>query len=283
MAHFSSAKKFLECKQQMSFLAQGFQPSPRSFPHPGSGDPAWPSLFRPLHICMCIRGLSQPSGPNKYLPMAALFFRTTLIRTCGFLLAQPLKHLFLFRDPWRPCWGLLRVGSSSSACRNGYLWGTAWTLGKISTSSFIGHAWLPLRAHFCFFQKRADGHVDGRMQNTVLSLSLSHLVDKLKMSPKWKSTWMCKVILVWNQHFRLDYKTLPCSERWINIYCTYWVHIWTGPMSPRTKKSGVRFCLCRYVCSDFCGYIDVINDMRRDAYITQRCLLYLLCLLYNNI
>lgn len=26
---------------------------------------------------MSIRGLSQPSGPNKYLPMAALFFKTT--------------------------------------------------------------------------------------------------------------------------------------------------------------------------------------------------------------
>ena len=64
---------------QTLFLAQGicFQLSPESFPRPGCGNPALLSLFRPLHICMSIRGLSQPSGPNKDLPMAALFFKTT--------------------------------------------------------------------------------------------------------------------------------------------------------------------------------------------------------------
>lgn len=169
----------LQRKRYFWLRAYAFVYLPKAFPRPAGGNPAMLSLFRPLHICMSISSLSQPSGPNKYFPMAALFFRTTpksdlpasfslavssVVETPVSFLGIPKSLLSTYRNFTFPtCW-------------DGYLWGNAWIspLAKSleATSSFIWHHLILLIAPFHFIQKRLDCSLDGRMKNTCFSLSL---------------------------------------------------------------------------------------------------------------
>lgn len=140
------------------FLAQNrcFPLSPQNLPHAAFGNPAH-VLYSGLAVCMSIRALSQTGGPDQYLPVAALFSKTTpnlnsqlpsrlaaprVVQTWVSFPGFPKPLLAPSRNvPFSDGWDSSLWGNARS-----FLWARSWE----APSSFVWHRLIFLTAAVSF-------------------------------------------------------------------------------------------------------------------------------------